>query len=39
MKKAIKTDARFYIFMEYCNGNDLKDLMEVKNWKLSPEIV
>ena len=39
MKKAIKTDARYYIFMEFCNGNDLKDLMEVKGWKLHPSIV
>ena len=36
MKKAIKTDSRFYIFMEFCNGNDLKELMELKNWKLPP---
>ena len=39
MKKAIKTDSRFYIFMEFCNGNDLKELMEMKNWKLPPNIV
>jgi len=39
MKKAIKTDARYYIFMEFCNGNDLKELMEIKNWKLTPSVV
>jgi len=39
MKKAIKTDARYYIFMEYCNGNDLKELMEIKAWKIGPEII
>jgi len=39
MKKAIKTDARYYIFMEFCNGNDLKELMEIKGWKLHPSIV
>jgi len=39
MKKAIKTDSRYYIMMEYCNGNDLKELMELKNWRLSPNIV
>lgn len=39
MRKAIKTDARYYIFMEFCNGSDLKELMEVRQWKLSPAIV
>ena len=39
MKKAIKTDARYYMFMEYCNGGDLKDLMEIKRWSLSCEII
>jgi serine/threonine protein kinase len=39
MKKAIKTDARYYIFMEFCNGHDLKEIMEMKLWKLDPTIV
>ena len=39
MKKAIKTDARYYIFMEYCNGSDLKDVMELRNYKISPTTV
>ena len=25
--------------MEYCNGGDLKDLMEIKRWSLSCEII
>ena len=39
MRKAIKTDARYYIFMEFCNGSDLKELMEVKKWKITPNII
>ena len=39
MKKAIKTDSRYYILMEFCNGNDLKELMELRHWKLSPTVV
>ena len=39
MRKAIKTDARYYIFMEFCNGSDLKELMELKKWKISPTII
>ena len=39
MRKAIKTDARYYIFMELCNGNDLKEVMDLKNNHLSPSIV
>ena len=39
MGKAIKTDARYYIFMEFCNGSDLKELMEVKKWKITPNII
>jgi hypothetical protein len=32
MRKAIKTEAHYYIFMEHCNGGDIKELMELKNW-------
>ena len=39
MKKAIETTDRFYIFMEYCNGGDLKELMEAKNWDVHPSII
>lgn len=39
MRKAIKTDARYYIFMELCNGNDLKEVMDLKNNHLRPSIV
>lgn len=38
MKKAIKTDSRYYILMEFCNGNDLKELMELRHWKLPPAV-
>jgi hypothetical protein len=36
MKKAIKTESRFYIFIELCNGGDMKELMELKHWKMKP---
>ena len=36
MRKAIKTDARYYIFMELCNGSDLKEVMELKGRRLLP---
>jgi serine/threonine protein kinase len=39
MRKAIKTDARYYIFMELCNGSDLKEVMELKGNKLHPSVV
>jgi serine/threonine protein kinase len=39
LKKAIKTDNRYYIFIEFCNGNDLKVLMEMKQWRLPPFVV
>lgn len=39
MRKAIKTDARYYIFMEFCNGSDLKEVMELKGWKIAPETI
>lgn len=39
LKKAIKTDARYYIFMEYCNGSDLKDVMELRKYNISPATV
>ena len=39
MIKAIKTDSRYYIFIEFCNGGDLKELMELKQWKVAPEVI
>jgi serine/threonine protein kinase len=39
MRKAIKTDARYYIFMEFCNGSDLKEIMEHKKNKLNPAVI
>ena len=39
LKKAIKTDSRYYIFMEYCNGTDMKELFELKHWKLDPHVI
>jgi len=39
MIKAIKTDSRYYIFIEYCNGGDLKELMELKQYKVKPEVI
>ena len=34
-KKAIEAPDRFYIFMEYANGGDLKELFEAKNYEIS----
>lgn len=39
MKKAVKTESRYYIFIEYCNGSDLKELMELRDWEINPEVV
>ena len=39
MQKAIKTEKRYYIMMEFCNGGDLKELMDAKLWKISPTTV
>ena len=36
VEEAIKTDSRWYIFIEFCNGFDLKDLLKAKSWKLDP---
>ena len=39
LTKAIKTDNSIYIFMDYCNGGDLKDLMDMKERNLTAEVV
>jgi len=39
VRRAIETPERFYIFMEYCNGGDLKDLFEAKKWDVSFSII
>lgn len=39
MRKAIKTDRRYYMFMDYCNGADLKELMTIKKFKVNPEVI
>ena len=38
LQKAIKTDSRYYMFMDYCNGGDLKVLMDMKSFKIEPEV-
>jgi len=39
LRKAIELPERFYIFMEYCNGCDLRELFEAKDWKFPPIII
>ena len=39
LRKAIETPDRFYIFLEYCNGGDLKDLFEAKQWKVPMQCI
>ena len=39
MRKAIKTERRYYMFMDYCNGVDLKELMTIKKYKVPPEVI
>ena len=36
LEKAIKTDNRYYIMLEYCNGGDLDEIMTAKEYKISP---
>ena len=33
-RKAFELPERFYIFLEYCNGGDLKQLLEAKKWNI-----
>ena len=39
IKKLIEGPEKFYIFMDYCNGGDLLELLKAKNWEFEPEIV
>ena len=39
LRKAIEVPDKFYIFMEYCNGGDLKELFEAKDWDVPHHIV
>ena len=39
MKKAVETDDKFYIFMEYCNGCELKELLEGKNYNIDGNVI
>ena len=39
LKKAIKTDSRYFMFMEYCNGGNLRDLMEIKKFEIDPRVI
>ena len=39
LDRAIKTDNRYYLMLEYCNGGDLDELMEAKNYKVSAQTV
>ena len=35
IRKAIKTEARYMIFMDYCNCNDLKEVMDFSASKIN----
>ena len=39
LRKAIKTDSRYYMFMDFCNGGDLKELMELKQFLVGPIVI
>ena len=39
LRRAIKTDSRYYIFIDYCNGGDMKDLMELKRFNVDPKVI
>ena len=38
-RKAIELPSRFYIFIEYCNGGDLRELFEAKDWKIPHRVI
>ena len=37
--ETVRTPMNFYIFLQLCNGGDLKELMVSKSWKVTPKIV
>lgn len=39
LRKAIKTDSRYFMFMEYCNGGNLTELMELKKYDVDPRVI
>ena len=39
LKSAIKTDNRYYLMLEYCNGGDLQHLMEAKEYKITGFVI
>ena len=38
-RKAYELPDRFYIFLEYCNGGDLKELFEAKQWDVPNSVI
>ena len=39
LRKAIKTDSRYFMIMEYCNGGNLGELMEIKKFDVDPRVI
>ena len=39
LRKAIKTDSRYFMIMEYCNGGNLAELMEIKKFDVDPRVI
>ena len=39
VRKAIEAPDTYYIFMEYCNGGDLRDLFEAKDYNVSFKVI
>ena len=39
LNDAIKTDNRYYIMIEYCNGGTLEDICEAQDYKVSGAVI
>ena len=39
IRRAIKTEERYFIFMDFCNCSDLKELMDIKNNEINYGVV
>lgn len=39
LRRAIKTETRFFIIMDLCNCSDLKELVDSRDYKLNLEVI
>ena len=39
LKKVVKSEEQIFMFLDYCNGGDLKNFMELRRFNVHPDVI